>query len=126
MQIDSNFVLQKDVVQIKQVVEGHESGGIHKTVPRQERLEIHVLLVTPEVVLKFDHVEILLRVPSLIVEIFQVHFREHISAIVFRRFERLIIEDGDNFWLSFGLVSQRLPQFLVFVLSEEHPVEGVR
>ena len=82
-------------------------------------------MVGPEVVLKFYHVEILLRVPSFIVEIFQIHFREQIATIVFCSFERLVIKDGDNFLLSFGLISQSLPQFLVFVLPEEHPVEGV-
>lgn len=125
MQIDGNFVLQKDVVQIKQIMEGHENGGVHETVPCQECLEVHVLLVGPKVVLKFYHVEILLRMPSFIVEIFQIHFREHISTVVFCSFERFVVKDGDNFGLSFGLIGQGLPQFLVFVLPEEHPVEGV-
>ena len=93
MVVDGNFVFSKHIVQLEQVVVGHEMHWEHQAMACQERLKVFVFGVRVVVVLQFDCVPVLLCVPEAIMEVAQVPLREVMLHEELADFEWPVIND---------------------------------
>ena len=79
MIVDGNFLVVENVVQVKEVLDGHEDARVDHAVSRQERLELSICQVRVIQMILSNDREVLLRVIELVHVVFQVPLREALS-----------------------------------------------
>ena len=125
MIVDCNFVVEKHIVQIEQILNGAEQAWVHVAMTIKECLESHVFSVLKEVFLQFGHIIVAFCIIELIDVFMEVPVRKILPEPKLAHLKWLVVDQRQNIFLIKGVVDDFSPDNFVGVLTEEQVINHV-
>lgn len=125
MVVDRDLLVIENVMQVEQVVQGHEDGGIDETLLVEEGLHGLVLEILMVMIIELHLVEITLSVEELVDVLSNLHLREVMLQIEFGELKRLVVDDRHDLLLVEGVLNDLVPHLLIRVVREHQVVDQV-
>jgi len=125
MVIDGNFLFKENVVEVEKVLDSHEYVRVDEAVTSEESLEVWVLGVRLETIVKLGHVEVFFGIVKFIDIVFYVPFWEALSQEKFTCLERHIVDKWENVLLVGSIFHDLTPNIFIDTFSEEKIVDNI-
>ena len=131
---NGNFLRVEHIMEVEQIVDGHEGSRVHVAVAGQEAPESHVLLLLMVLVLEFDCVEVLFSVEKLILvlaqeraEVTLVHvpLLKMLFKVEVAGFEWFVVNQRQHVRILTCGLNYLSPDLLICVVSEHQVVDEV-